>query len=82
MMLPLSMRLPLNHGVSTITEDHAQQISSALLNFRWHPCGRPVIAALDARMRDALMGVLNRRQEVLRAAGNLDGIVAYRRRMC
>jgi hypothetical protein len=63
------MPLPLNHGVSTITEDHAQHISSALLNFRWHPCGRPVIAALDARMRDALMGVLNRRQEVLRAAG-------------
>ena len=37
-------------------------------------------AALVARMRDALMGELNRRQEVLRAAGNLDGIVAYRRR--
>ena len=31
-------------------------------------------------MRDALMGELNRRQEVLREAGNLDGIVAYRRR--
>jgi len=37
-------------------------------------------AALVARMRDALMGELNRRQEVLRAAGNLDGIMAYRRR--
>ncbi len=37
-------------------------------------------AALVARMRDALMGEMNRRQEVLRAAGNLDGIAAYRRR--
>jgi S-DNA-T family DNA segregation ATPase FtsK/SpoIIIE len=37
-------------------------------------------AALVARMHDALMGELKRRQEVLRAAGNLDGIVAYRRR--
>jgi S-DNA-T family DNA segregation ATPase FtsK/SpoIIIE len=31
-------------------------------------------------MRDALMGEMNRRQEVLRAAGNLDGIAAYQRR--
>ena len=31
-------------------------------------------AALVARMRDALMGEMNRRQEVLREAGNLDGI--------
>ena len=40
-------------------------------------------AALVARMRDALMGEMNRRQEMLRAAGNLDGIAAYqlRRRM-
>ena len=37
-------------------------------------------AELVARMRDALMGEMNRRQEVLRAAGNLDGIAAYRRR--
>ncbi|WIM87636.1 type VII secretion protein EccCb [Candidatus Mycobacterium wuenschmannii] len=37
-------------------------------------------AALVARMRDALMGELNRRQELLRAAGNVDGIAAYRRR--
>ncbi len=37
-------------------------------------------AALVARMRDALMGEMNRRQEVLRAAGNLDGIAAYQRR--
>jgi S-DNA-T family DNA segregation ATPase FtsK/SpoIIIE len=37
-------------------------------------------AALVARMRDALMGEVNRRQEVLRAGGNLDGIAAYRRR--
>jgi S-DNA-T family DNA segregation ATPase FtsK/SpoIIIE len=37
-------------------------------------------AALVARMRDALMGEMNRRQEVLRAAGNLDGIMAYQRR--
>ncbi len=36
-------------------------------------------AALVARMRDALMGEMNRRQEVLRAAGNLDGIAAYQR---
>ncbi len=37
-------------------------------------------AALVSRMRDALMGEMNRRQEVLRAAGNLDGISAYQRR--
>jgi DNA segregation ATPase FtsK/SpoIIIE, S-DNA-T family len=37
-------------------------------------------AALVARMRDALMGEMNRRQEVLCAAGNLDGIAAYQRR--
>ena len=37
-------------------------------------------AALVARMRDALMGEMNRRQEVLREAGNLDGIAAYQRR--
>ena len=37
-------------------------------------------AVLVARMRDALMGEMNRRQEVLRAAGNLDGIAAYQRR--
>ncbi len=35
-------------------------------------------AALVARTRDALAGEMNRRQEVLRAAGNLDGIAAYR----
>ncbi len=34
--------------------------------------------ALVARTRDALAGEMNRRQEVLRAAGNLDGISAYR----
>ncbi|OBK32467.1 type VII secretion protein EccC [Mycobacterium sp. 1245111.1] len=37
-------------------------------------------AALVARMRDALMGEMYRRQEVLRAAGNLDGVTAYGRR--
>jgi DNA segregation ATPase FtsK/SpoIIIE, S-DNA-T family len=37
-------------------------------------------AALVTRMRDALMGEMNRRQEVLREAGNLDGIAAYQRR--
>lgn len=36
-------------------------------------------AALVRRMRDALTGEMNRRQEVLRAAGNVDGIAAYRR---
>ncbi|HEY9302864.1 MAG TPA: type VII secretion protein EccCa, partial [Mycobacterium sp.] len=36
-------------------------------------------AALVARMRDALTGEMNRRQEALRAAGNLDGIAAYDR---
>jgi S-DNA-T family DNA segregation ATPase FtsK/SpoIIIE len=36
-------------------------------------------AALVARMRDALTGEINRRQEVLRSAGNLDGIAAYDR---
>ncbi len=36
-------------------------------------------AALVARMRDALTGEMNRRQEALRLAGNLDGIVAYDR---
>ncbi|MGB6208185.1 type VII secretion protein EccCa [Mycobacterium sp.] len=35
--------------------------------------------ALVARMRDALTGEMNRRQEALRSAGNLDGIVAYDR---
>ena len=30
-------------------------------------------AALVTRMRDALTGEMNRRQEMLRAAGNLDG---------
>ena len=30
-------------------------------------------------MRDALMGEMNRRQEVLREAGNLDGVAAYQR---
>ena len=36
-------------------------------------------AALVARMRDALTGEMNRRQEALRSAGNLDGIAAYDR---
>ncbi len=36
-------------------------------------------AALVARMRDALTGEMNRRQEVLRAAGSLDGVGAYNR---
>jgi S-DNA-T family DNA segregation ATPase FtsK/SpoIIIE len=36
-------------------------------------------AALVSRMRDALTGEMNRRQEVLRAAGNVDGIAAYQR---
>ena len=36
-------------------------------------------AALVARMRDALTGEMNRRQEALRLAGNLDGIAAYDR---
>ena len=36
-------------------------------------------AALVARMRDALAGEMNRRQEALRLAGNLDGIGAYDR---
>ena len=36
-------------------------------------------AELVARMRDALTGEMNRRQEVLRAAGNLDGIAAHER---
>ncbi|ORV14903.1 secretion protein EccC [Mycobacterium celatum] len=34
-------------------------------------------AALVARMREALTGEMNRRQELLRAAGNLDNITAY-----
>jgi S-DNA-T family DNA segregation ATPase FtsK/SpoIIIE len=34
-------------------------------------------AHLVARMRDALSGEMNRRQELLRAAGNLDSIAAY-----
>jgi DNA segregation ATPase FtsK/SpoIIIE, S-DNA-T family len=38
--------------------------------------------ALVARMRDALTGEMNRRQEALRLAGNLDGIVAYDRARC
>jgi len=37
-------------------------------------------AALVARMRDALTGEMNRRQELLRAAGNLDGIAAHERK--
>jgi DNA segregation ATPase FtsK/SpoIIIE, S-DNA-T family len=37
-------------------------------------------SALVSRMRDALAGEMNRRQEVLRAAGNLDGIATYQRR--
>jgi DNA segregation ATPase FtsK/SpoIIIE, S-DNA-T family len=36
-------------------------------------------AALVTRMRDALSGEMNRRQEALRVAGNLDGIGAYER---
>ncbi|HEY1841419.1 MAG TPA: type VII secretion protein EccCa [Mycobacterium sp.] len=36
-------------------------------------------AALVTRMRDALTGEMTRRQELLREAGNLDGIAAYRR---
>jgi DNA segregation ATPase FtsK/SpoIIIE, S-DNA-T family len=36
-------------------------------------------AAMVARMRDALTGEMNRRQEALRSAGNLDGIAAYNR---
>ena len=35
--------------------------------------------ALVARMRDALTGEINRRQEALRLAGNLDGVAAYDR---
>jgi DNA segregation ATPase FtsK/SpoIIIE, S-DNA-T family len=36
-------------------------------------------ASLVSRMRDALTGEMNRRQELLRAAGNLDGSAAYER---
>jgi hypothetical protein len=36
-------------------------------------------APLVARMRDALTGEMNRRQELLRAAGNLDSVTAYER---
>jgi S-DNA-T family DNA segregation ATPase FtsK/SpoIIIE len=36
-------------------------------------------APLVARMQEALSGEINRRQELLRAAGNLDGIAAYQR---
>ncbi|KAA8966123.1 type VII secretion protein EccCa [Mycobacterium sp.] len=36
-------------------------------------------AVLVARMRDALLGEMTRRQGVLRAAGNIDGVNAYRR---
>ena len=36
-------------------------------------------AALVSRMREALTGEMNRRQEVLRAVGNVDGIAAYQR---
>ena len=36
-------------------------------------------AALVTRMREALTGEMNRRQELLRAAGNLDGRAAYER---
>jgi DNA segregation ATPase FtsK/SpoIIIE, S-DNA-T family len=34
-------------------------------------------APLVARMRDALTGEMNRRQELLRAAGNVDSVAAY-----
>jgi DNA segregation ATPase FtsK/SpoIIIE, S-DNA-T family len=37
-------------------------------------------AVLVARMRDALTGEMTRRQELLRAAGNLDGIAAHERK--
>jgi ESX secretion system protein EccC len=36
-------------------------------------------AAMVTRMRDALTGEMNRRQELLRAAGNFDGVAAYER---
>jgi DNA segregation ATPase FtsK/SpoIIIE, S-DNA-T family len=36
-------------------------------------------AAMVSRMRDALTGEMNRRQELLRDAGNVDGITAHRR---
>ncbi|MFZ0716142.1 type VII secretion protein EccCb [Mycobacterium sp.] len=36
-------------------------------------------SALVRRMRDALTGEMNRRQELLREAGNVDGIAAYTR---
>jgi hypothetical protein len=42
-VLPLSVPLPFDYGLRTITQDHAEHMSSALLDFRWHPCGRPVI---------------------------------------
>src|ERR1700722_12078854 len=38
-MLPLSVPLPLNYGLRIITRDHAETMSSSLLNFRWHPSG-------------------------------------------
>ncbi|ODR13846.1 secretion protein EccC [Mycobacterium shimoidei] len=37
-------------------------------------------APLVARMRDALTGEMNRRQQLLRAAGNLQSVAAYRQR--
>ena len=36
-------------------------------------------SALVGRMRDALTGEMNRRQELLREAGNVDGVAAYTR---
>jgi hypothetical protein len=42
-MLPLSVPLPFDYGLRTITQDHGEHLSSALRNFRWHPCGRRLL---------------------------------------
>ena len=52
--------------------EHAPHVAAVITNLSDK-------AAMVTRMRDALTGEMNRRQEVLREAGNLDGIAAYQR---
>ncbi|MGV9802359.1 type VII secretion protein EccCa [Mycobacterium sp. NPDC003449] len=60
-------------GATFLGLESARHVSAVITNLADE-------AALVARMADALAGEMTRRQELLRAAGNLAGITDYRRR--
>lgn len=58
-------------GATFLGFEHGPHVAAVITNLSEE-------APLVARMRDALTGEMHRRQQVLRAAGNLDSVTAYR----